>query len=146
MTESDSNERMEREDLEQIQVERLQATLNRACQNVAFYRDKYESLGIDIRGIKSLADLALLPFTTKDDLRENYPYGMFAVPLKDIVRIHTTSGTMGKSVVVGYTAGDIAIWARSCSVTPAPRTISPRSPSTSPCPRRGWGCSTAPRR
>ena len=111
MTESDSYERMEREDLEQIQVERLQATLNRACQNVAFYRDKYERLGIDISKVKSLADLAALPFTTKEDLRDNYPYGMFAVPLKDIVRIHSTSGTSGKPVVVGYTAGDVALWA-----------------------------------
>lgn len=110
MTESDSYERMEREDLEQIQVERLQATLNRACQNVAFYGERYEELGIDIGGVKSLADLARLPFTTKEDLRDSYPYGMFAVPLKDIVRIHSTSGTTGKPVVVGYTAGDIAIW------------------------------------
>jgi phenylacetate-CoA ligase len=110
MTEIDSYEMMDREDLEQIQVERLQATLNRACQNVAFYREKYEALGIDIGAVKSLADLASLPFTTKEDLRAAYPYGMFAVPLKDVVRIHSTSGTTGKSVVVGYTAGDIAVW------------------------------------
>jgi phenylacetate-CoA ligase len=110
MTESDPNERIDREDLEQIQVERLQATLNRAVQNVAFYREKYEGLGIDIGKIESLADLAELPFTTKEDLRESYPYGMFAVPLKDIVRIHATSGTTGKPIVVGYTANDISIW------------------------------------
>jgi phenylacetate-CoA ligase len=110
MTRSDAYERMEREDLEQVQVERLQATLNRACQNVAFYREKYESLGIDIGKIKSLSDLAELPFTTKEDLRASYPYGMFAVPLKDIVRIHSTSGTTGKPVVVGYTANDISAW------------------------------------
>jgi phenylacetate-CoA ligase len=110
MTESDSYERLDREDLEQVQVERLQATLNRAVQNVAFYREEYERLGIDIGKIKSLADLAELPFTTKADLRESYPYGMFAVPLKDIVRIHSTSGTTGKGVVVGYTANDISAW------------------------------------
>jgi phenylacetate-CoA ligase len=110
MTQSDSYERLGREDLEQIQVERLQATLNRACQNVAFYRENYERLGIDIGTVKSLADLAELPFTTKEDLRESYPYGMFAVPLKDIVRIHSTSGTTGKPIVVGYTAGDISVW------------------------------------
>jgi phenylacetate-CoA ligase len=106
----DVNERLDREDLEQIQVERLQATLNRACQNVAFYREQYERLDIDIAKIKSPADLAELPFTTKEDLRRSYPYGMFAVPLKDIVRIHSTSGTTGKPVVVGYTAGDISVW------------------------------------
>ncbi len=111
MTQADANERIDREDLEQIQVERLQATLNRACQNVAFYRESFERLGIDIGAIKSLADLAELPFTTKDDLRASYPYGMFAVPLKDIVRIHSTSGTTGKPVIVGYTASDIAVWA-----------------------------------
>jgi len=110
MTQSDSYERMDRENLEQVQVERLQATLNRAVQNVAFYRDTYESLGIDIGKVKSLADLSELPFTTKEDLRRSYPYGMFAVPLKDIVRIHSTSGSTGKPVVVGYTANDISVW------------------------------------
>jgi phenylacetate-CoA ligase len=110
MTQADAYERIDREDLEQVQVERLQATLNRACQNVAFYRESFERLGIDIGKIKSLRDLAELPFTTKEDLRESYPYGMFAVPLKDIVRIHSTSGTTGKPVVVGYTANDIAVW------------------------------------
>jgi phenylacetate-CoA ligase len=110
MRESDPYERLERDDLEQVQVERLQATLNRACQNVAFYRERYEALGIDIAKVKSIGDLAELPFTTKEDLRESYPYGMFAVPLKDIVRIHSTSGTTGKPVVVGYTANDIATW------------------------------------
>jgi phenylacetate-CoA ligase len=111
MTRADPYELMERADLEQAQIERLQATLNRACQNVAFYRDSYKRLGIDIEKIRSLADLAELPFTTKEDLRVSYPYGMFAVPLKDIVRIHSTSGTTGKPVVVGYTSGDIAAWA-----------------------------------
>jgi len=110
MIQADAYERIERGDLEQVQVERLQATLNRACQNVAFYRESFERLGIDIERVKSLRDLAELPFTTKADLRESYPYGMFAVPLKDIVRIHSTSGTTGKPVVVGYTANDITVW------------------------------------
>ncbi|HCM28615.1 MAG: phenylacetate--CoA ligase [Treponema sp. GWB1_62_6] len=111
MTQADRYETMDRDDLEQVQVERLQATVNRACQNVAFYRESFERRAIDIEKIKSLADLAELPFTTKEDLRLSYPYGMFAVPLKDIVRIHSTSGTTGKPVVVGYTANDIAVWA-----------------------------------
>jgi phenylacetate-CoA ligase len=112
MTGIDPNETLEREDLEQIQVERLQATLRRACQNVAFYREGYGRLGIDIESVRSLADLAGLPFTTKEDLRASYPYGMFAVPLKDIVRIHSSSGTTGKPVVVGYTANDVSNWTR----------------------------------
>jgi phenylacetate-CoA ligase len=115
MTQIDAYEKLDREDLEQVQVERLQATLNRACQNVAFYREKYDELGIDIGKVRSLADLAELPFTTKEDLRASYPYGMFAVPLKDIVRIHSTSGTTGKPVVVGYTAGDISVWTGLCA-------------------------------
>jgi phenylacetate-CoA ligase len=110
MNQADPYERIDREDLEQVQVERLQATLNRATQNVAFYRESFERLGLDIGKVKTLADLEELPFTAKEDLRQAYPYGMFAVPLKDIVRIHSTSGTTGKPVVVGYTAGDIAIW------------------------------------
>jgi phenylacetate-CoA ligase len=110
MSAIDPHETMEREDLEQVQVERLQATLRRACQNVAFYRESYARAGVEVEGIRSLADLAKLPFTTKEDLRASYPYGMFAVPLKDIVRIHSTSGTTGKPVVVGYTATDIAVW------------------------------------
>jgi phenylacetate-CoA ligase len=110
MNRLDPYEAIDREDLEQVQVERLQATLHRACQNVAFYRESFERLGIDIGKIKSLRDLAELPFTTKEDLRASYPYGMFAVPLKDVVRIHSTSGTTGKPVIVGYTANDIAAW------------------------------------
>lgn len=101
---------LQREDLEQVQVERLQATLNRIYQNVAFYKHSYDKAGIAIEKIKSINDLKELPFTTKDDLRLSYPYDMFAVPLKDIVRIHSTSGTTGKPIVVGYTQSDLKIW------------------------------------
>lgn len=101
---------LKREDLEQVQVERLQATLNRIYQNVAFYKHSYDKAGISIEKIKSINDLKELPFTTKDDLRLSYPYDMFAVPLKDIVRIHSTSGTTGKPIVVGYTQSDLNIW------------------------------------
>ncbi len=104
-------EAMPREDLEQLQVERLQATINRVIRNVAFYRDTYERHGIVPDRIRSLSDLQRLPFTTKDDLRRAYPYGMFAVPLRDIVRIHSTSGTTGKPIVVGYTKNDLSAWA-----------------------------------
>ncbi len=100
-----------REDLEQLQIERLQATLNRVDRNVAFYRHTYDEQGVEVGGIRNLADLQRLPFTTKQDLRRSYPYDMFAVPLRDVVRVHSTSGTTGTPIVVGYTRNDINIWA-----------------------------------
>ncbi|KAF0218504.1 MAG: phenylacetate-CoA [Geobacteraceae bacterium] len=101
---------MPREELEQLQLERLQATLNRVHKNVTCYRNKFNELGIDPEDIQSLSDLTKLPFTTKEDLRLNYPYGMFAVPLREVVRIHSSSGTTGKPTVVGYTKHDIKTW------------------------------------
>ncbi len=105
-----TNECQGREDLEQLQVERLQTTLNRVYQNVSFYRNSFDRNNINIENIKSVKDIQNLPFTTKEDLRKSYPYDMFAVPLKDIVRIHSTSGTTGKPIVVGYTRNDLQIW------------------------------------
>jgi phenylacetate-CoA ligase len=102
-------EAMDRESLEQLQLERLQATLNRVERNVAFYHHAF-SAGAAAQ-VASLADLTRLPFTTKEDLRRSYPYDMFAVPLRDIVRIQSTSGTTGSPIVVGYTRNDIRTWA-----------------------------------
>lgn len=104
------HECMPREELEQLQLERLQATLHRTYKNVTCYRNKFNEQGIDPDDIQSLADIAQLPFTTKEDLRVNYPYGMFAVPLREVVRIHSSSGTTGKPTVVGYTKNDIRTW------------------------------------
>ena len=104
------HECMSREVLEQLQLERLQATLNRVYKNVTCYRTKFNELGIVPEDITSLADLSKLPFTTKEDLRVNYPYGMFAVPLREVVRIHSSSGTTGKPTVVGYTKNDLKTW------------------------------------
>ena len=101
---------MPREDLAQLQLERLQATLNRVYKNVTCYRNKFNELGIVPEDVQSLDDLQKLPFTTKEDLRLNYPYGMFAVPLREVVRIHSSSGTTGKPTVVGYTRNDIKVW------------------------------------
>jgi phenylacetate-CoA ligase len=101
---------MPREEIEQLQLERLQATLNRAHKSVTCYRKKFDEAGINPEDVQSLSDLAKLPFTTKDDLRLNYPYGMFAVPLREVVRIHSSSGTTGKPTVVGYTKNDIKMW------------------------------------
>ena len=104
------HECMPREELEQLQLERLQATINRAYKNVTCYRNKFNEAGIVPEDIASRADLARLPFTTKEDLRQNYPYGMFAVPLREVVRIHSSSGTTGKPTVVGYTKNDLKTW------------------------------------
>jgi phenylacetate-CoA ligase len=103
-------ETMALEDLKQLQLERLQSTLNRAYENVEFYNKKFDNLNIDITKVKNLEDIKTLPFTEKSDLRDNYPYGLFAVPLKDIVRIHSSSGTTGKPTVVGYTSRDLKNW------------------------------------
>ncbi len=103
-------ETMSRDELEQLQLERLQSVVNRVYRNVKFYNEKFKELGVSPEDIKSLEDIRLLPFTTKDDLRDNYPYGMFAVPLRDIVRIHSSSGTTGKPTVVGYTRNDLDLW------------------------------------
>lgn len=99
------------EELHQLQLERLKATVERAFFNVPHYRRAFQEIGLEPGDIQSLEDLQKLPFTTKDDLRENYPFGMFAVPMSEIVRIHSSSGTTGKPTVVGYTRQDINIWA-----------------------------------
>jgi phenylacetate-CoA ligase len=102
---------MSREDLEQLQLERLQATLYRVGTHVPFYRHKFSELKVNYDTFTSLDDLRRLPFTMKQDLRDNYPYGLFAVPLRDVVRIHSSSGTTGMATVVGYTRNDIRTWA-----------------------------------
>jgi phenylacetate-CoA ligase len=101
---------MPREEIEELQLERLQATLNRVYKNVTCYRNKFKESGIVPEDVTSLSELSKLPFTTKEDLRLNYPYGMFAVPLREVVRIHSSSGTTGKPTVVGYTKNDLKVW------------------------------------
>ncbi len=101
---------MDREELRQLQLERLQSTIHRVYMNVPFYRKRFDALGIDPDDFGSLEDIRKLPFTTKDDLRDNYPYGLFAVPLREVVRIHASSGTTGMSTVVGYTRNDLKTW------------------------------------
>ena len=104
-------ETLPREALEAIQLRRLRATLERVYATVPFYKERFDAAGIHPNDIRSLSDLQHIPFTTKQDLRDNYPYGMFAVPLENVVRIHASSGTTGKPTVVGYTARDIQMWA-----------------------------------
>jgi phenylacetate-CoA ligase len=99
-----------RADLEQLQLERLQAIVNRVWEGVPFYRRRFEELGFMPEHIRSLDDLRLLPFTLKEDLRRGYPYDLFAVPLREVVRIHASSGTTGPPTVVGYTKNDVRHW------------------------------------
>ena len=103
-------EKAPRKELERVQLERLRWSLKHAYDNVAQYRRKFDAAGVKPEDCKGLADLAKFPFTTKADLRETYPFGMFAVPMDKIVRIHASSGTTGKPTVVGYTAKDLDMW------------------------------------
>ena len=103
-------ETMPREALESIQLRRLQTTLERVNATVPFYQERFKEAEILPSDINSLEDLQKIPFTTKQDLRDNYPFGMFAVPMDNVVRIHASSGTTGQPTVVGYTARDINTW------------------------------------
>ncbi len=98
------------DELRATQVKRLKWSLKHAYENVAFYRQSFDKAGIHPDDIQSLEDLAKLPFTTKADLRDNYPFGMLATPMSEIVRIHASSGTTGQPTVVGYTQKDIDVW------------------------------------
>lgn len=96
--------------LEALQLKRLQATIARVYANVPFYRQSFDAAGIRPEDVKALSDLQRLPFTTKQNMRDSYPYGLFAAPMEEIVRIHASSGTTGKPTVVGYTQKDIETW------------------------------------
>jgi len=100
-----------RDELQALQLKRLQWTLRHAYDHVAHYRSAFEAAGFHPNDLRSLADLARLPFTTKKELREHYPFGLFAVPREQVVRVHASSGTTGKPTVVGYTRNDIDVWA-----------------------------------
>lgn len=107
---NETKECMSRDDILNLQSARLKKTVSRVYHNVEFYRKKMQQLGLEPSDIKGIEDLDKLPFTTKEDLRDNYPFGLFAVPQSEIVRIHASSGTTGKATVVGYTRRDIEIW------------------------------------
>ena len=103
-------EKASRKKLAVLQLGRMRWSLRHAYENVPHYRKRFDAAGVKPKDLKTLADLAKFPFTTKADLRQNYPFGMFAVPMDKIVRIHASSGTTGKPTVVGYTAKDIDTW------------------------------------
>ena len=106
-----SVETMPRNELKALQFSRLKTTLERAYHNVPHYKRKFDAAGVKPGDLKSLADLARFPFTVKTDLRDNYPFGMFAVPREQLLRVHASSGTTGKPTVVGYTKQDLDTWA-----------------------------------
>ena len=102
---------MEAGKLRELQNARLVRTVKHAYRNVPAYKKKFDEIGLRPEDIKGVEDLPKIPFTTKVDFRDNYPFGMFAVPMDQVVRVHASSGTTGKSTVVGYTRADIAAWA-----------------------------------
>ncbi|CEA09023.1 Phenylacetate-coenzyme A ligase [Arthrobacter saudimassiliensis] len=106
----DPEERMSRDELEALQLTRLQHTLKYAYERVPLYTKKFDEAGVRPEDLKELADLRLFPYTTKEDLRQTYPFGMFAVPQDQVARIHASSGTTGRPTVVGYTRGDLDRW------------------------------------
>lgn len=104
-------ESLSRDEMRLLQGDRLRKTVAHAYENIPFYKKKMDDMGIEVGDIKEIEDLNKLPFTTKQDLRDNYPYGFFAVPMKKVVRVHASSGTTGQPTVVGYTKNDLDTWA-----------------------------------
>ncbi|GEP28115.1 phenylacetate--CoA ligase [Cryobacterium levicorallinum] len=111
LEELDAAERLDHDEIRALQLIRLKHTVRHAYQNVPLYTRKFDAVGVHPDDIRTLEDVALLPFTTKEDLRISYPFGMFAVPMHQVARIHTSSGTTGLPTVVGYTKNDLAMWA-----------------------------------
>ena len=143
----DPEERMSVDELRALQLQRLQWTLRHAYDNVPFYRRGFDAHGVHPDDCRDLADLAKFPPTTKADLRENYPFGMFAVPLAQVRRIHASSGTTGRPTVVGYTERDIETWAtvmaRSIRAAGG-RVIGCTWRTATACLPVGWARTTAP--
>src|SRR5690242_11364806 len=108
-------ETMERTELQKLQLQRLRETINRAYHKVPFQRQQFEQAGVRPDALNRLEDLSKFPFTKKTQLRGNYPFGLFAEPTENLVRLHASSGTRGKPTVVGYTRQDIDNWAEVCA-------------------------------
>ena len=112
---NESSECMNREEMRELQSKRLRTTVERVYHNSTFYRAKMQELGVTPMDIESIDDLVKLPFTVKTDLRDNYPFGLFSSPMSEIVRLHASSGTTGKPIVVGYSKGDLNTWTDLCA-------------------------------
>ena len=107
---NETKECISRDELAELHSKRLVKVVNRVYHNVEYYRKKMQEAGIEPGDIRGIEDITKLPYTTKNDLRDTYPFGLFAAPQSDIVRVHASSGTTGKATVVGYTRRDIDIW------------------------------------
>ena len=144
----DPIEHASEDELRALQLQRLKWTLKHAYENVAHYKKAFDDAGVHPDDLKQLSDISKFPFTTKKELRENYPFGMFAVPRERISRIHASSGTTGKPTVVGYTKGDLdnwPIWSRVRSVRPAANPATRCTwPTATACSRAAWVRITAP--
>ena len=141
-------EAMPRDQLEALQLERLQAKVQYVYEKVPFYRQAMKRRGVAPADIRSLDDLDKLPFTAKADFRDNYPFGLLAVPMEEVVRVHASSGTTGKPTVVAYTRNDINVWAVRSRLGLWPPATSRkrtwcRTPMATGCSRGGWECITA---
>ena len=112
---NETKECISRDELAELQSKRLVKVVNRVYHNVEYYRKKMQEAGIEPGDIRGIEDITKLPYTTKNDLRDTYPFGLFAAPQSDIVRVHASSGTTGKAPVVGYTRRDIDIWSECVS-------------------------------
>lgn len=136
------------DELRQHQLDRLRWSLKHAYDNVPLYRRRFDEAGVHPDDLQSLEDLARFPFTGKNDLRDNYPYGMFAVPQSEVVRLHASSGTTGKPTVVGYTRNDIDTWAgvvaRSIRAAGGARATRCTCPTATACSPAAWARTTAP--
>lgn len=136
------------DELQALQTARLKWTLNHAYNNVPMYKRKFDAAGVHPDDFNELADLQKFPCTTKQDLRDNYPFDTFAVPMEQVVRIHASSGTTGKPTVVGYTQNDIDNWAnivaRFCAPPGAARRIKFTWPTATGYSPAGWGRTTVP--
>lgn len=139
-------ETMSRGEIEALQLKRLQETVKRVYEKVEPYRRKMVEAGVKPEDIKSLKDLSKLPFVTKQDMRDNYPFGLFAVPKDELVRIHASSGTTGKPTVVGYTKKDLDMWTECVSRIAALGGATKKPSLQRPCKgsacvhSHGWNC------
>lgn len=141
-------ETMPRKGLEQVKLDRLRHIVNYCYENVPFYKRRFDQIGLKPEHIRTLEDIRLIPPTTKADLRDNYPFGLFAVDREKIVRIHASSGTTGKPTVVGYTKNDLEMWSQVmariiCAAGVTSRDISPGLALATACLPAPWGCTTA---
>ena len=142
-------ETMPREQLRELQLERMKQSVRHAYDNVAFYQRSFKEAGVEPGDLKTLEDLPKFPFVVKQDMRDAYPFGLFAVPQKDVARIHASSGTTGQATVVGHTASDLKNWgdcfARGIAMVGGDENSTIQVSTATACSRAAWGRTPAAR-